>query len=374
MMVTPNKQAAPRDRSQSNTARGFNRSVQDRPRRNAAQSGAPSQNRGQTQTRKLPQDRQKLPNHRQQPKGQHPVQSRQTRPSQMQGAHPGQRQRPVQAPPRASANQTSSVAKRARTQTPANRRAARARRRIDPRQVEIQRKRKEAHKFYMRKRRRNAFRVFLGRFVIFLAMFALIFSSAVGVILLRYYSYEKPDGEILYQIGADGEVDTTSHTLKRSSIMIDDTLYINITEIALLCEFTTTGDLDEIRLISKNESNDNVKLTLDSPVVVINGNPVRLSAPVFRSGEAIYVPYEFFTSYVTGISVTYDEEKSKVTIVREQIGMTETKLNKPSEPIYADICFTLKYAPITDNIPEDSLDPDIRIATEPKPATDTSQN
>ncbi len=243
-------------------------------------------------------------------------------------------------------------------------------RRIDPRQQEIRRRKKEAHKFYVRKQRQNAIRVFLGRFVIFFIMFAVIFSSSVGIILLRYYSYEKPDSEIVYQIGADDDAAMTKRTVERESVIMNRTLYINITEIALLCEFTTTGDLDELRLISKNESNDNVKLVLDSPVIAINGNPVRLSAPIFKSGESVYVPYEFFTDYVTGITVTFDEENSKVTIVREISGMTEAKLNKPSEPIYADICFTLKYSEPTNSIPEDSLDPDIRIATEPKPAAE----
>ncbi|MBQ4576057.1 MAG: hypothetical protein IJA85_12825 [Clostridia bacterium] len=360
-MATPNNRNGNRGRSQSNTGH---------PRPDRPHAGSVPQNRGQ-QSAQQPRNQAQRPGRGQQPQRQQPHQAAQ--PPRNQRPHP-HNQRPVQPPQtdprRRAASQNPSVAKRARSQTPANRRAARAQRRIDPRQLEIQRRRKEAHKFYVRKQRRNAFRIFFGRFVIFLAMFAVVFASWAGIILLRYYSYEKPVSEIVYQIGADEDEDMTSRTVKRESIVINDTLYINITEIALLCEFTTTGDLDEIRLISKNESNDNVKLVLDSPVITINGNPVRLSAPVFKSGESVFVPIEFFDSYVTGITVTYDKENAKVTIVREVTGMTEAKLNKPSEPIYADICFTLKYSESTDNIPEDSLDPDIRIATEPKADAD----
>lgn len=369
MMVTPNTRSNHRGRSQSNT---------ERVSHGAARNRTPES----TQQRKSQKDRVQKTQNRPQA-----AQTRQSKPNLPQTGsnirnrratgqtHPiGQRVPKQHAPRQTSVPQKPSVATRARTHTPANRRAARATRRIDPRQLEIQRRKQEAHKFYVRKRRRNAFRLFLGRFVIFLAMFAILFSSAIGIILLRYYSYEKPISEIVYQIGADEDEDMTSRKLKRESILIDDTLYINITEIALLCEFTTTGDLNEIRLISKNESNDNVKLVPGSPVVVVNGNSIRLSAPVLQSGEAIYVPYEFFTGYVTGISVTYDTEKNKVTIVRELVGMTEAKLNKPSEPIYADICFTLKYPTVTDSIPEDSLDLDIRIATEPKNTAEDTQS
>ena len=99
----------------------------------------------------------------------------------------------------------------------------------------------------------------------------------------------------MYTCQTGSEYDLVSvKTVKGDTLFRNGTYYINITEIASYCEFTTTGDITQLRFISKGKSNYNVRFKIVDAVIYVNGVQVRLQAPVIGSGENIYVPVEFF--------------------------------------------------------------------------------
>ena len=179
----------------------------------------------------------------------------------------------------------------------------------EERAIRAQMKREE-RQYKSRQRARRA-KVFAGRFVLFVLMFASMLGISAGLFYLNLVKYEvAARRDFSYKVGEASAV-----SVKYDSMMRGGHLYVNLTPIIDLCEMAVTGDTAELRYISR-DAEEHVKFIVGSTQVFINGVEERISAAPYLDGEDLYVPYDFFSSYVEGISVLYDQEKQAVTVAQ----------------------------------------------------------
>ena len=271
-------------------------------------------------------------------------------------------------------------------------------RKLTAEEIKLQARRRNEYirkqKIIKEKQRANSFmlfkerlKIYLWRFVVFAVMFVftlLISTLFFFVNLLTDFSPQK--GVYTCQTGGMYDVFDIK-SVKGDTIYRNGTYYINITDIATYCGFTTTGDIKQIRFISKNKNNDNVRIKIGEAIVYINGVPARLTVPVIGEGDSIFVPIEFFDKYALGIDVNIDEQEKKITITR---GFDETTSNIISEfetenllrqakgesqkriselsidIVYGDITFTLRRDEPTEHIDEYTIGRDLLLITDPE--------
>ncbi len=188
---------------------------------------------------------------------------------------------------------------------------------------EIREQMRREEKAFAKRRREKRMRVFFGRLAIFLLMFVVLLGAACGLFYWNLVRYESDARQnFVYQVGEGNRGVSYAY----DKMMRGGDLYLNMTPIVELCELATTGDTKELRYISR-DGKENVQFIVGSTQVFINGVEERLtSAPVLDDGE-LYVPYDFFTSYVSGVSALYDSEKQRVTVTKDKDAETGNLLN-----------------------------------------------
>ncbi len=230
-------------------------------------------------------------------------------------------------------------------------------------------------------------RIFFYRFILFILMFAFCFMISVVFFFVNLMNNGSPDtGVYTFQTGGIYDVKEIK-TMKGSLIFRNGSYYINMTDIAAYCDFTTTGDVGQMRYISNNKNNDNVIFRTGDSVIYVNRVRVRLKAPVIAEDDDVYIPAEYFDKYVQGISLDINEKERKLTISRSfdegtslLVSDFETenllKLAKGEEQTdigdfsvnigYGEISFTLHESEPTEHIDEYTIGRDLLLITDPE--------
>lgn len=203
-------------------------------------------------------------------------------------------------------------------------------------------------------------------FIMFLITTVLIGGIAVlsFTVALRVNFSVGPD-TVIYQIGEDKERGTETLRLSANKYIRDGVLYMSMDDFAERFEFTTVGTPDELKYISRVSDNI-MKVKIGSSFVTVNDIPLRLSDPVIRDGKEVLVPYDFFASYVSGFSISYDGEKAKIKLLRDIADYT-VSVGEGKLPVYANIGFIPSGYTETPNIIENSLPASVYAATDPNP-------
>lgn len=215
------------------------------------------------------------------------------------------------------------------------------------------------------------------RAVIWAVAFALLLALSTAVFFLNLHMHHTKNDSYSYIVGNYYDEHTTAAT-SYNALYRKGYLYLPMSDIADLYGFTVTGDVSELRLLFNNDAGDVVRFTMDDPVASINGMPVRLPcAPYYRSGE-FYLPAEFFTRYITGISITEDAEKHRVILARSltpecQQHLADSldekgRLTNTTFPfVYEDtVSVRLHRDTPSASIEENRLSPDILLETDEK--------
>lgn len=184
-----------------------------------------------------------------------------------------------------------------------------------------ERKNKEIKKKRGSKEKKSTF---LSRFLLFILFFVLLLAVSFGGIFVSAYSTRifsaLSNDYYLLQYGLDGLSDTTSSYVKPDELFFGDTLYLCMDDVAAMCEFTVVGDYDALTYFPADAPTEAATFYYSSELVSINGETFRMGAEMLEKNGKIYVPASFFTSYASGITVTYDEEKTKYTVARISLG------------------------------------------------------
>ena len=148
-----------------------------------------------------------------------------------------------------------------------------------------------------------------------------------------------------------------------------------MSDLASDFDLTVAGDGKRYKLITQD--GNIIKLTIGSSVLVLGGDEIRLSAPIFERGGEIYIPIELLDDYLTGVSADYtvDEKKKigRITITREIKDYT-VSVAEGKQPVYAGLGFIYNISPDASNIAEDSLPEAIAAATDPNPPPAENEN
>lgn len=170
---------------------------------------------------------------------------------------------------------------------------------------------KREERDYSRRQAAKKTKVFIGRLFVFLLMFVLLLGISAGLFYANLVKYESSAKKnFVYHVGDDS---ADSVTVAHDKMMRGGTLYLNMTPIIDLCKMAVTGDSKELRYISRN-AKENVQFIVGSRQVFINGVEERLTASPILEEEDLYVPYTFFTSYVSGLDLEYDTDRNRINV------------------------------------------------------------
>lgn len=207
-----------------------------------------------------------------------------------------------------------------------------ARRRAAAKKAAMQAKIKEENK----KRRAFLFKLFLYRFAVYLVVLALMLSVTAIVFFIGLKKVDKIDNRDFTYILADEKKKTLSY----EQVVRDGIIYINFSEIAEKFGLAITGSYDSVRFVS-SDKNEYVRLFPESKTADINKNEIYLSGAPILDGKDVWIPLDFITRYIDGISVKYDEGERTVTVKRVSYGAADKA-----------VTFTHKYAGPIKNISE----------------------
>lgn len=223
------------------------------------------------------------------------------------------------------------------------RRAELARRRAI--EKEKMRRLEERLKKEKKMRRRRARKIFCGRAVITLVVFAILLGLTSVVLALHFTS--KPDGApsaVTYTYGGK-----TVREVSRDTALRGGKLYVCFNDVADYLGLHVTGDVDSMKFIFPAEdtvetgsagvgSEDCVVFMADSRTVIVNSRSITVPAESFIYGESVWVSAEFLAEFVDGLDVSLkgdtvatarkvDEEKS----TEDEVVYLEVSLKLKSE-------------------------------------------
>ena len=205
----------------------------------------------------------------------------------------------------------------------------------------------------------------IPNFLMFLIVFlSLGIISSLGIFASLHINFSEVPKTIGFNITDTDNTKIYSTSLSAKEYRYGNTIYLNMNDFAKRFGFITVGTAEELKYISGTNENYILNISVGSAEITVNKMQFRLSAPVIRNGDTILVPLEFFKIYLNGISVTFDNEKYAVTMVRE-IAEYSVTVSDGKTPVYKPVGFIPSVQEPTQNIPEDSLPKDILNATDP---------
>ena len=161
-----------------------------------------------------------------------------------------------------------------------------------------------------RARRETLFALIWAFFFIFILIIIIV--TAVILISFRSTNVQDTDDEYIYVYGTG---DDESDVVPFDSAMRDGKLYINYSKLARTLDMVVTGDGNVFRFITKDGSED-VKFTVGTRVIHVNGTEWRMSLPSYREVNDIWVPLDFVIDSMIGINVDVDEKERTITITQ----------------------------------------------------------
>lgn len=169
-----------------------------------------------------------------------------------------------------------------------------------------------------RRIRRRRITVFLLSVLILTALFLGIFFAGFFLNLQFATLTKLFEKSYVYRIGSE-EVSTSSRkkfTYNQDFISKDGQFYVDFSYLAEVCEFSVSGDYDQLRYLLRNDEEDSLIVNIGTTSVIVGGQPVSLSAPSFQSdGGSLYLPCSFVDTYFDGISIEQDEDNDHLIVV-----------------------------------------------------------
>lgn len=252
----------------------------------------------------------------------------------------GKQTRPTGPQQRAQAR--AEINRKINTQTPSRRQQERVVKRVggSARNIEIKRRNPSGkQRFYVKKKRANLLKLLLARLVLFLVIFALMFSAVSGLFALSLNSGKSVSSKpYTLQLGADKAEDDTSdykpETMEISAVSggSEGVTYFPVSALMDYCSLTVTGTVEHLRYVSRDIGGGSMSFVVGSDIAYVNNSKVRMAADSFISGGKLYVPLDFMLRYAQGINIEQDVNADKVTIthvVTDYDAATDTDIYAP---------------------------------------------
>lgn len=172
-----------------------------------------------------------------------------------------------------------------------------------------------------RRRRRNKFSQIMAVLSVFLAFYLAITLFIAGSI---YYSFNATAKNTeIYSLNVI-YAETTLHKIEAQEANNEYGLYLPFSCLSDIGTFGLAGDGEDVTLFIIGSDN-RIECTRNSSLVVINDNPIRISAPILYENGEYLIPIVLVENYINGIDVIYDNEKM-VCSVANNSGKTNVEL------------------------------------------------
>lgn len=163
--------------------------------------------------------------------------------------------------------------------------------------------------------------------------FAAVLSLVYGVFML-IVTPDRDSGTIEYRYGEGTRRDITAD-VPRAAFCPGGVPYVNFASLAEACDFSVSGDENEIRYIIRTQDSacDTVIFYYGSCEISVNGTYYMLSSPVKKQGGWVLVPAEFVTTCMKGVEVEVKNNSIAVVYKIESISLLPDI--KPIPPVEA---------------------------------------
>ncbi len=174
-----------------------------------------------------------------------------------------------------------------------------------------------------------------ARFIFFLISsftIALVISLIIGAcFFISLYSFEKTKTVDSYKLNS-GYVDAkkTTKYVYSSDILRGGVMCVDFSDIAEFCAFTVVGDGDDIMFYFNNNDDDLLEITIGQNIAYVNRNPVNMPTSAYMVGDDIYLPFEFVSRFMEGVTLSVDEEKSTINLEYSDTVECSLKLKYPN--------------------------------------------
>lgn len=211
--------------------------------------------------------------------------------------------------------------------------------------------------------------------VLFLLSFAICFSVTMGGILLSAY-WENIRAQFsherwTYTVGLEEDDNYSSRSISDAYVYVDGILYLNMTDIALMCDMTVVGDFNSLTYFPIDNSEQTATFYFDSDKITVNGEHYKMNGPMFKVPAAsadeqddIYIPASFVSRFCSGIILEFDDDARTLHLYRHSLAIEYDPLNEPYH-VYEDVTF------LTGNIlPVEMPDRGLMFSSQNKDVTD----
>lgn len=163
------------------------------------------------------------------------------------------------------------------------------------------------------KRSRINFTSVLAVLLVFLAFYfglSLFFGG-----LIVYSFYDTAENTEIYSLRVVYD-DRVLHKSTAESANNEFGLYVPFSHLAEIGSFGIAGDGDEATFFIIGSDN-RIQCTINSSLMIINDNPVRISAPLLYEDGEYLIPIVLLENYVNGLDIVYDDDKMICSIVSD---------------------------------------------------------
>lgn len=186
----------------------------------------------------------------------------------------------------------------------------------------------------------------LAVLIVFIAFYLIILLFAAGTIYYSFKGTAKNTEIYSVRLVYDEKV---LHKLTAEAANNEYGLYIPFSYLTEIGSFGLAADGDDVTLFIIGTDN-RIRCAKNSSLIIINDNPIRISAPILYGDDDYLIPMVLIENYITGINVEYDE-KLMTCSVSAAIGKTNValKLLLPEEMKPATFPDSYKYYTSDDN-------------------------
>ena len=214
---------------------------------------------------------------------------------------------------------------------------------------EARRRLEEQLKREKKMRRQRQRKIFLGRAVVCLIVFAIL-AIMTGIIATIHFnsSPDSPPSKITYIFGG-----ATVRKVADAQAFKNGKMYVCFNDVADYLKLDVIGDTEHMKFVFADSIDDTesgsggsgreetVIFYMDSRTVSINGQTVTLPADSYMFGEKVWVSIEFIEEYMVGLSVERKGSSVSVSMIVDEVNSTDEEtvflpvslMLKPEEPI-----------------------------------------
>lgn len=189
---------------------------------------------------------------------------------------------------------------------------------------EIERRRLAKEKAEERKREKRE--TFFVRAVFAFGVYLLCCLLITAFVASLYLTGGGEEYNALDIVDSKGEV---LYTQEDEAFIIGNTPYISAEGLATLYDFTLAGDKQQVTIHFHNIG-QSLSLYKDSSAVMMNGEQVRLNAPILFTNDYL-IPLELIKNYFSGAMIKYDSEKGRATLSRVDKDSFSLSIHQPEE-------------------------------------------